>query len=638
MKNEIYLYDIEVYPNYFLVGLKNYVTKQKILYEISEERDDRKQIYDFFTNFDGYLVSFNGIHYDNMVMSYFLTHYRDLTNYSVPGLLGAIKAFSDKAINQDDFFQELKTYKYYKKKWTDVDLFLYWSKLLRLSKKISLKSLGIQLGYPVVQELPFAPSTVLKREDLEVIRQYNGKHDLGILEMLTVRMKEDIKLRESVRKDYGLHCMSWDAPKIASEALLLDYCSKTNKDLKEVRNTRFNKPTLYIRDVLKGFDPEFKLPVFKQLFSDMLNSVNEFSQEIVVNESNTCIRLTYGVGGLHSVNKNETYESGDKFQVVTSDFASLYPNLIINYKTIRFPEVLARYFGVKAERLIAKKAGDKRKDTFFKLILNSISGLLDNVHSWLYYPEGAMRLRLIGQLILTKVVETCILNNWQVVSCNTDGIEVIIPKEDMIEVDGKFIGKYPDVLKSVEKQFNLDLEHEIYRKIVYANVNNYIAITEKGKVKRKGFFKLDFDEKGNPEIPLGDSVNELVVPKMLNLYYTKGIKAEEVLNEPEKFGLKIYDFCRSNKIDKSYTVYWNQEQQQRLNRYYVCPSAPYLYKQKRGKKTMENVLSGWGVMIYNEHVEKPLGDYNVDTRYYLSKVNEVITEINGKNQLKLELF
>lgn len=74
---------------------------------------------------------------------------------------------------------------------------------------------------------------------------------------------------------------------------------------------------------------------------------------------------------------------------------------------------------VKEERLEAKATKNKLKDTFLKLILNSISGLLDMSHSWLYFPQGALRLRLIGQLFLTKAIEVCIMNDWQVISANT---------------------------------------------------------------------------------------------------------------------------------------------------------------------------------------------------------------------------
>ena len=45
------LYDIEVYYNYFCVGLKDYETKEITFYEVSNVRDDTKHIYDFFKSY-----------------------------------------------------------------------------------------------------------------------------------------------------------------------------------------------------------------------------------------------------------------------------------------------------------------------------------------------------------------------------------------------------------------------------------------------------------------------------------------------------------------------------------------------------------------------------------------------------------
>lgn len=293
--------------------------------------------------------------------------------------------------------------------------------MTRISKKISLKSLGIQLNYAVVQELPFKHDSYLKLEDLPTIRTYNTVHDLSITELLTTKMLEEIKLRSVISSDFKLNAWSWDAPKIASEVLLRNYCNIIQQDSNNVRKHRYNKPTIYIKDILSDFNPNFKLKVFQDLYTRILESKNAFNEQLLVTENNTNIRLSYGIGGLHSVNENEKYFSNVDTQVVTSDAASLYPNLIINYKCIRFPEVLQEYTDVMKQRLIAKANKEKVKDTFYKLILNSISGLLDMEHSWLYYPEGALRLRLIGQLFLTKLIEVCILNNWKVISANTDG-------------------------------------------------------------------------------------------------------------------------------------------------------------------------------------------------------------------------
>jgi hypothetical protein len=319
------LYDIEVYQNYFCVGIENYVTKQKTFYEISEKQNDIHKIYNYFKTFNGFLISFNGIHYDNMIIKYILQNYSSLNYLEYGDICLTLKYLSDKIIG-DDYDDEIKRLKYGKVTWTDIDLFLYWSKMLRMSKKISLKSLGIQLGYNVVQELPYKPDSILTLEDLPKLREYNQIHDLGVLRLLTDKMEDEIKLRGNIVNDYKLNCWSWDAPKIASEALLQDYCKITNQELKSVRDLRFDKPILHLNECLKGFEPNFKLPIFQNLWAEILNSKNSFSKEIVVNINNTSIKLTYGVGGLHSVNENETYESNSDYQVVTSDVALKWRN------------------------------------------------------------------------------------------------------------------------------------------------------------------------------------------------------------------------------------------------------------------------------------------------------------------------
>jgi len=621
------LMDIECYKNYFCLGLKDYNTKEITFYEISEERNELEQIYQYMTTFKGFLITFNGIYYDEPVLSHLVINYPKYKHLNAIDVCLDLKYFSDKIINDVFDDEDVRKAKWFKKQYISIDLFAYWSKMLRMSKKISLKALGIQLGYPVVQELPYKPDSILKIEDLPKLRYYNYTHDLGILEMLTKEKEEDIKLRAKITNDHKLECWSYDAPKIASEVLLKDYCRSTGKNPNEVRKERFTKGSMYLNEVLENFEPGFKLPIFQNLFAEILNSKDGFSKELLVNINNTSIRLTYGIGGLHSINENEQYYSDGDTQIVTSDVASLYPNLIINYLCIRFPEVLNKYLGVKTDRLVAKKNKDKAEDTFLKLILNSTSGLLDNQHSWLYYPEGAMKLRLIGQLILTKCIEVCIINKWQVVSANTDGIEVLVPTHQLKQ--------YKDILDITCRKFQLDLEHEYYKKIIYKNVNNYLAVTKDLSVKRKGFFKLPFNEKGQREIPLGDSCNELVISKALDAYYVNGIDPKEFISNPEKSKLHIYDFCKSNKIAKDFTVWWNSETQQQLNRYYFSKTAPYLFKQKNGVGTMQHVNVGEGVIIFNEYKELPWEEYKINYQYYISSTQKIIDEIDRYHQLTL---
>lgn len=377
------LYDIEVFPNYFCVGLKNYITKEITLYEISEERNDIEKIISFFKHYKGFLISFNGIHYDNMLIKYIIENKFLFKNSDYLTICRTIKEVSDEVINSEEYSERIKTLKYKKVPWIDIDLFLYWSKGLRISKQISLKGLGIQLGYPVVQELPFKPDTILKKEDLPILRTYNSIHDLGILELLLDKMNEDVILRDYVRKEYGLECWSMDAPKIASEYLLDVFCRKTYNPTKngeywkykqDIRNYRYIPYTWRVGDYLPKVN--FKTPFFQKIYDDICNStnVNPYSDTFLFSHRNGDeIAITISQGGIHSVNNGQVFKSDENNALLDADITSLYPTLFRKHKFLRkeLQVVLDKYLEVIDDRIEAKRSGDKRKDTFLKLILNS---------------------------------------------------------------------------------------------------------------------------------------------------------------------------------------------------------------------------------------------------------------------------
>lgn len=615
------LLDIEVFSNYFLLGFKDYHTGAIESIEVSPYKNERDKLIKWLNTYKGYVIGFNTIYYDNVVLAYIKVEWESLCWIEAEEFCYKIKRFSDKVINSDSYYEELKLYKYvFQKQWIDIDLFLYWSKGLRQSKKISLKGLAVQLGYHTIMELPYDPDTYLTEKEIEKVKVYNLEHDLGVLALLCQNKKEEIQLRQYIFQSYGISCWSWDAPKIASEYLLDRYCKQTEQDKKEVRNSRHNKDYFKIGDYLPVF--EFKTKLLQDLYTDIQKSYQTFSKEFVYTtgqEHN--IKVSIGVGGLHTILSNTKYVSNLESIIYTSDIASLYPTNLINYGFIR-PElklVLESYKLVKKDRLQAKKEGNKTKDTFLKLILNSLTGLLDNEFSWLYSPAQINALRITGQLQLLRTLEELTLNNFKVLAINTDGIECFVDK-----------GKeqvYIDIMNSLEQEFNFVWEHDKYREIYYRNINSYIAITESGKTKKKGEFVT------NPE--LGNSVDFLAIPKCLELYFVKGIKPEVVLNDPEKHGLHIYDFCAAFKCSRDYQVIWNNEKQQRLNRFFVSKGAPYLYKLKSSKSKPDNMLKGWGVQLFNVYEQKEFKDYKLDNSFYLSKINEVISELEHHNQLKL---
>lgn len=567
------LYDIEVYRNYFCVGIKNYVTKEIVFYEISEERNDSKQIYEWFKNFNGFLISFNGIHYDNMIIKYFLTNFHKYNNLDWSNITSDLKYFSDKVI-RGDYDDEIKQIKYTRVKWIDIDLFNYWSKMLRISKKISLKSLGIQLGYPVVQELPFKPDTILQRKDLPTLRYYNYTHDLGILEMLCNEMEPEIGLRGYILQEYNLQCWSMDAPKIASEYLLEYYCKKTYNPLvhdkeaynyegykRKIRNQRYEPQPWIIGDYLPKVS--FKTSFFQEIDKKIRESSSEkpFSKNILFQQLDSSIMLSISKGGIHSVNNNQSYIEDENHYIIDADIAGLYPTLFRKYKFLRKSlwVILEKYVHMIDDRIIAKRTNDKKKDTFLKLCNNAFSGLVDSSVTWMYSPEQILALRIFGQLIQLRFMEELNFHNIKILFTNTDGTLVKCPK-DKIQI-------YYKIANEISKEFEIEWEFANLKQIHFINTNEYISeITSEymldenenkinikpGKIKRKGSsFRFGKD------IPLGDSCNELVIAKALNAYYINNIEPKEFISNPEKYNLHIYDYCKSNKVDKSFTVYWN---------------------------------------------------------------------------------
>lgn len=232
-------------------------------------------------------------------------------------------------------------------------------------------------------------------------------------------------------------------------------------------------------------------------------------------------------------------------------------------------------------------------------------------------------------MVLLTVIEQCLIKDIQVLQANTDGITVRILRSK--------ISEFEQIVKQSEIDYNIEYEYAYYSKMIFSSVNSYLAIETNGKVKQKGEFVT------NPK--LGSSVDMLVVPKAINAYFINGIQPEEFIKSKE---LTIWDFCISQKVSKDFEVYWQGKKQQRLNRYYSSRTGGYLYKKekyeswkkrtdkstskKKTPPTMQHLMKETGVMIYNNHVEKPIEKYKINYNFYLNKINSKIAELKKLDQ------
>lgn len=303
------------------------------------------------------------------------------------------------------------------------------------------------------------------------------------------------------------------------------------------------------------------------------------------------------------------------------------------------------YKDKRDERLIAKKLGKTDpammlKSNVFKLLLNSTFGNMGMQYSWLFDPKEFFSITLTGQLAIMMLNERLVEMGCKIISSNTDGTTVKVPRDK--------VAQYYEVCKEWSEYTRLGLDYAQYESMFIYAVNDYIAVkkgyseltAEEKKVKQGDYIK----EKGIflRSARLGKGLDSLIIAKALVSHFVDGIPVEKIITDSDN----IWDFIKFEKTGKQFQVYWNDKKQQRTNRFYVSRKAPYLYKAKSVEKVMkngqiqktvvmQNMLSGFGVQIFNKYEKKEMKDYNINYTYYISKAKEIVNEMEPQ---QLTLF
>lgn len=100
-----WVYDVEVFPNFFDVIFKNIETKETKTFVIFNNRDDRYEL-DSFLNDDMLLIGFNNILYDGAILQYIIQ------NLDSKNLLNELFSFSSLVINSERYSYNADIIKY----------------------------------------------------------------------------------------------------------------------------------------------------------------------------------------------------------------------------------------------------------------------------------------------------------------------------------------------------------------------------------------------------------------------------------------------------------------------------------------------------------------------------------------------
>lgn len=624
----VYVYDIEVFQNIFHCSVKNTETNDIYKFEISERKNQLRELVKFFKQVDKYITwgdyyttninipanvifcGYNNLHYDNPIINYIIEYEDKLMQYNIPTICSSIFNLSKTiTTSSEDNIDAWKHWKY--QIWFDtfdILTMLYSNKL-----RVGLKEIQVTMQYPNVQEFVCDWTKPLPLEDFDSMIDYNI-NDIESTSELLNRCKKDVDLRIAIEDEYGVRVLSKDGVNIGMKILTQKYLEKTGLTWQDIKDLRSPMSVIPLKDVILPFI-KYDSPILQRVLDDMKNQIvspgrKGYENKFVFNN----LRYSVGVGGIHSVNSPEIIIPRDDEMLIDIDVASLYPSMLIEYEF--YPKHLGKEFlevykQIKDERIEAKHNGDKVKNETLKLALNGLSGNLQNEHNFCYSPFAVMQIRINGQLLLLMLAEKLTQIGCRIVQANTDGLFVLLKKDVYSKVNS--------ICREWEQLTKLTLEEDRFKAMYQYAINDYFAITEDNKVKEKGMFITT--------VKLGKGLTPKIIPKAVISFFKDGISVEDTI----KNCTDIRDFLMSEKTGKQWHVEYMNEEQQRTNRFYASTNGGYLWKWKYSNdsdiKSYQNMLTASGVTLLNKFDDKPIEERKINYRYYIMEAYKIIRDL-----------
>lgn len=660
---KMWVYDIEVFENFFCIVLENIEDDDYIYYMIHPSyRNDYDQMLEFLKKegkAGSIFFGFNNISYDSQIVEHLIQQESYYSAAKPIEICRDLWILSNEVIHGTDNPNYRAPYPEYKQTLKQIDVFKlnHWD---NMAKRSSLKWIQYTMDWHNIKESSISFNALIDTKDQIKETISYCVNDVKSTKKIVILSKDLIKLRMNLSKTYRVNLLSASEPKISKELFAYFLGQKLKMSPKDVKALPTQKRTIIrVNDIILPY-VNFKTPIFKSVlekFKTVIiepeNTKNGFKHSIL----NNGVKTDYGLGGIHGCRASGIYESTDDLIIMTSDVTSFYPNLAIRNKWS--PGHLdPQAFSEQYEWFFEERKKIPKKDPLnyvYKLILNSTYGLSNDKHSFLYDPELTMRITINGQLSLTMLYEMISIAIPESIPLmqNTDGLETIIPRSKM--------QIYYDVCAEWEKITNLQLEHDTYQKLILADVNNYIAVYDWKyveydvwtkmkesnpdylyKILPKGFAYASTKCKGRFEfsnLALHKNKSHLVIAKGVYNYFVHDMLPEEYIMSNKN----IYDFCGGVKANSTFrvqTVCYNNgeeviEHMHKITRYYISNKGCKLQKVNKETEKIISIDAGsWVVTVFNKFEEKPFEEYDVNYAYYLQRITREIESARG-SQLTL---
>ena len=628
-----YIYDIEIYPNIFLVCAENINTKQKLSFEISIRKIQTQQLVEFL-NQDIRLIGFNNKNYDDLMLQKFL----ECLHLKGKDLVQALKKHSDNLITRENYSKFCKKFV----KVPTIDLFLL-NHFDNDNRRCSLKELEFVFNMNNIQELPFDYTQPIPVTEFDILVKYCWNDIEATFKLYNYSIQE-LELREELG---GKELLSFNSPKLGERS----FCQamiKINPTFEQKLQNKSPRKEIKLADVIFSY-VEFKsigfqklleyfkskvitdtYKVFSELPFDTLTLIeghyNVYKTKGVqknLNINHNGFEFVFGTGGIHGCIEPGIYEADQEHDILDIDVASFYPNLGIKNKL--YPEHLGVEFCDVYEHRYHERGNYAKGSTLnksIKLELNGVYGKSNSKHSPFYDPKYTMSITINGQLLIAMLAEQ-LMNHSQLLQANTDGVTIKVLKSDLPKIQ--------EILNWWENLTSLTLETANYSKMVIKDVSNYLAIYTNGKVKRKG---AAFKTKA--ELELHENHSGVIVQEAISAYFISNTAPEQFLLQELELGLdKFYMRAKVQRDHKLVARDVTDIALQRITRYVVTNTGVSLIKimpplPKNPDKWRETEIeAGWKCTPCNNlsTINIDFLKQNINIEYYLTQIKKVINAI-----------
>lgn len=625
------------------------------------------------------VFGYNNQAYDDMMFKAFMMYFNRFDN--TKQLITKLKEVSDKIISlQDDkdaFWKdrELDLIRKYPLPWATVDLFKVYAlnsagvnvdKNTGERKKFgkSLKQVSINLKWHNLLDFKLPPiddeeGDIYRKKDayrgmtneqlnhlitndfdryilpkyVKPMLHYN-KNDVYLVCEIARQKPDEIKLRYSLGAAFNLNLLCAARSSIADKLLYKFYSERSGLSIDKFKDLRTQRTALSFNKIIFPHIC-FKTKQLQDLLEDMKKVViyrtNKDAFEKVIQFYGTT--YTIATGGLHSQDRPAVLTSTDKYTYVHYDISSFYPSVMVAYNIapkhlnnnvfvkmvdyFRLTRIKCKHTEDK-DGLIVAGVHNKLAAEALKIVINAIYGKFGFEMFFLFDRFAQMQVTINGQLMVMMVVEALELDGIHVVSANTDGIIVKLPKDK--EEDFKRI------TDDWCAQNKLSADSERYKLFVTRDINNYFDIQSNDKVEYKGgldpkqYLK---DLKKGYDMP--------VVAKAVFEYFAHGISVMETLRNHKD----ILDFCKTQNVGKQFEVVYQKVENgkvidihsQRHVRFYVSTKGVIIMKENVNSNQRSVLASGKPVIILNKLDDKDISLRNIDYKYYYEEAYKIINPI-----------